>query len=56
MPSKSSPSKRKPNTKNEKADPRRRQLRWTQIVVGIFAVMIIMTMVLSMVAQQNLTK
>jgi len=52
MPSKS-PSKSKPTTKPEKADPRARQLQWARILVGIFAVLVILSMVLSSVALGN---
>jgi hypothetical protein len=51
MPAKSSSSKS--NTKNEKADPTRRKLSWAQIAFGLFALLMIVTMILSLVGKGN---
>lgn len=48
MPSKPSASKNK-----TPKDPNANQLRWTRIVVGIFAVLIILSMVLSSISLGN---
>ncbi len=51
MASKSSSSKSKTNTKNEKPNQPRRKLSWAQIVFGIFALLLILSMMLSLVSK-----
>jgi len=46
MASKSSKSRNK--NRSEKADPRARQLRWYRIAFGIFAVILVLSMLLSL--------
>jgi uncharacterized membrane protein len=50
MAGKTSPSKGKTSSKNEKQAQPSRQISWTRIAFGFFAIILILSMVLSAVA------
>lgn len=44
-------SKNRGGGKNERADYRARQLRWTRIALGVFALLLVLSMLLSLVSK-----
>lgn len=44
-------SKSKTVNKSEKPDQRARQLRWTRLIFGIFAVLLVVSMLLSLLVK-----